>query len=60
RPDGPQPAPAARPATAPSRKRPWFVTALVILLALALLPLPGGPAMAGALLFLYFSRWWKR
>ncbi|MES5482859.1 reverse transcriptase family protein [Bradyrhizobium sp. INPA03-11B] len=58
---GPQVPPAARPATTPGKKRqPWFVTALVILLALGLLPLPGGPAMAGALLFLYFSRWWKR
>jgi RNA-directed DNA polymerase len=33
---------------------------LVILVALAFLPLPGGPAIAGAMLFLYFSRWWRR
>ena len=58
---GPQAAPATGPATAPSKKRqPWFVTALVILVALAFLPLPGGPAIAGAMLFLYFSRWWRR
>ena len=53
--------PQAAPATAPNRKRlPWFVTALVVLLSLALLLLPGGPALAGATMFLYFSRWWKR
>ncbi|WP_375789579.1 hypothetical protein ACE10Z_21005 [Bradyrhizobium sp. Pha-3] len=51
----------AAPPSAPSGKRqPWFVTALVIVAALAVLLLPGGPAIAGAMLFLYFSRWWKR
>lgn len=58
---GPQPAPAAGPATAPGRKRPpWYITALVILAALALLPVPGGPAIAGVILFFYFRRWWRR
>nr|WP_249136514.1 reverse transcriptase family protein [Bradyrhizobium tropiciagri] len=53
--------PSSAAATAPARKRPpWFVTALVILMALALLALPGGPAIAGAVLYLYFRRWWKR
>lgn len=51
----------AAPPSAPSgKKQPWFITALVIVAALAVLPFPGGPAIAGAMLFLYFSRWWKR
>ena len=46
----------AGPATASKRRQPWYVTALVILLAvmLALAIRPGGAVVAGAMLFLYF------
>ncbi len=59
---GPQAAPAAGPATAPKKRPPWFVTALVILLALILAVAisPGGAAVAGAILVLYFRGWWRR
>jgi RNA-directed DNA polymerase len=59
---GPQAAPPAGPATAPKKRQPWYVTALVILLAviLALAIRPGGAVIAGAMLYFYFWRWWKR
>ncbi|MBR1228913.1 MULTISPECIES: reverse transcriptase family protein [unclassified Bradyrhizobium] len=58
---GPPAAPTAGPAT-PKKRQPWYVTALVILLAVivALAIRPGGAVVAGAMLFLYFWRWWKR
>ncbi|HVQ70464.1 MAG TPA: reverse transcriptase family protein [Bradyrhizobium sp.] len=54
--------PRAAPAAAPKKRPPWFVTALVILLALmlAFAIVPGGTAVAGAMLYFYFWRWWKR
>ena len=59
---GPQAAPPAGPATAPRKRQPWYVTALVILLAvmLTLAIRPGGAVVAGAMLFVYFRWWWKR
>ena len=47
--------PRAAPAAAPKKRPPWFVTALVILLALMLaFAIPGGAAIAGAMLYVYF------
>ncbi|WBL75799.1 RNA-directed DNA polymerase [Bradyrhizobium xenonodulans] len=59
---GAQAVPPAGPATAPKKRQPWYVTALVILLALALAlaVVPGGTMVAAAILYLYFRRWWKR
>ena len=53
---GPQTAPPAGPTTAPKKRQPWYVTALVILLAvmLTLALRPGGAVVAGAMLFAYF------
>lgn len=46
---------------APARTRqPWYVTALVILLAVILVLRPFGAAIAGAMLHAYFKWWWKR
>ncbi|CCD85177.1 Putative RNA-directed DNA polymerase (reverse transcriptase) [Bradyrhizobium sp. ORS 285] len=57
---GPGTADAAR--AAKKKRPPWYVTTLVILLALllAVAIAPAGPAIAGGLLYFYFSRWWKR
>ena len=57
-----QAAPTTGPATAARKKQPWYVTALVILLAvmLAFAIRPGGAVIAGAMLSFYFWRWWKR
>jgi hypothetical protein len=58
---GPQAAPTAGPAT-PKKRQPWYVTAMVILLAviLTLALRPGGAVVAGAMLYAYFRWWWKR
>jgi RNA-directed DNA polymerase len=59
---GSQASPMAASATAAKKRTPWFITALVILLALALALAihPGGAGIAGAILYLYFRRWWRR
>jgi RNA-directed DNA polymerase len=58
---GPQPPPIG-PATAPKSRQPWYVTALVILLAvmLTLALRPGGAVVAGVMLYVYFRWFWKR
>jgi RNA-directed DNA polymerase len=58
---GQQAASPARPAP-PKTRQPWYVTALVILLAviLTLAIRPFGAAIAGAMLYAYFKWWWKR
>lgn len=59
---GAQTAPRSRPATASQKRQPWYVTALVILLAviLVLALRPFGAVIAGAMLYAYFRWWWKR
>lgn len=53
-------APEAQRSATTNKRPPWYITALVILLAVALAFVPGGIAFAGALLYLYFRGWWKR